>query len=888
MPVSLRTNDGLALELTEEGAVAGLRWQESRLPVMAGGGFYWREAGAEEQNWLRTPLVPDLGAFVQKQVFAESGLTLEAAYASAGGYLSFSAKIADHTGRNRAIEVGYEWPCEARGWHWADHLRQSRSVQEAIVYRTTYSCPAGPGYASLFPFCALSRGAVGLSVGVPLAQGPRVYVLEYDHERRCLAVRFYLGLSPQNKKMPGQAWLSFMLYAHDGAWGLRSAAEKFYRFFPQQFARRNPGENYLGCREEEGYGLERGPQSLYGLPAPGDFGGWLRFLGRFGPAESPSFTAAVSLLEARERRREPYSWGIYVPASAGESGEQAEALTVSETPLTYILPGPRIVAIDAAWRFMNNVVAPHANARQLVIARPVLCSLTEGSALWPFFDVGCLPWKATEPINEAYARVAAYQRIVRYKEYAAGTAEPPAALLRQMLQRGVLYAIYPDWLPEAPELRELYLQYVPVIEQLSAAGWEPVTYARSSMPDVLVERYGRLATSNLCFAFQNISGQSRESWIYLEPALGLPTKATDVLLYDLLTGKFQPAQSQQGKLAFSVRLAPYEARAVRVLPKALQCKRLLQEAAEALQKALPLTPEEISYQPDRPGEMLRGDSPPGAQAATILCDGWKTQQGLVWAAGAPLTLTLDMNSPHQLEWLRVYYGLQEGYAAPAARVEGLERTGEWKKLGLLPAAQDKQKAWAEWAFAGTGEYQRVRLVYPALTQKLWIKEIEMAGRDGALVRHQERFRTLSAIEGFADFGLVSQLALALRVRRMIGAERNLQERALTALADFCHITSGLHLQMELPKSDVPKETVKGELILRNEGPYSLQEGNVKLRLPPGWSAAPGKWEGIRIGPGETARLPVVLTRAPEGGRLIYLFTGMLDGTPLFMSQPIRD
>ncbi len=868
--------------------MAGLIWQGARLPLAAGGGFYWREAGTEAQNWLRTPLVPDLGAFVQKQAFAEAGLTLEAAYASAGGYLSFSAKIADHTGRNRAIEVGYEWPCEAKSWIWADHLRQSRAVQEAIVYRTTYSCPAGPGYASLFPFCALSRGAVGLSVGVPLSQGPRVYVLEYNPERRCLAVRFYLGLSPQNKKMPGQAWLSFMLYAHDGAWGLRSAAEKFYRFFPQQFARRNLAENYLGCREEEGYGLERGPQSLYGLPAPGDFGGWLRFLGRFAPEESPAFAATMARFQAQEPRREPYSWALEVPASAERLAEQEEALAESETPLTYILPGPRLAAMDVAWRFMKNVVAPQASARQLVIARPVLCSLTEGSALWPFFDVGYMPWKATEPINEAYARLAAYQRILRYRGHEAGTSAPPAALLLQMLQRGVLYAIYPDWRPEAPELRELYLRYVPVIEQLSAAGWEPITYARSSTPDVLVERYGRLANHNLCFACQNISGQPREGWIYLEPALGLPVKATDVLLYDLLSGRFQPAHSSQGKLAIPVRLSPDEARAVCVLPKALHCKRLLQEAAEALQRALPLTQEEISYQPDRPGELLRGDSPPGAQAATILCDGWKTQQGLLWDAGAPLTLTLDVNSPHQLQWLRVHYGLKEGFAAPAARVEGLERTGEWKKLGILPATQKEEKPWAEWTFSGAEEYQRIRLVYPSLTQKLWIKEIEMAGRDGALVRHQERFRTLAAQEGFADFGLVSQLALALRVRRMMGADRNLQERALTALADFCRLTSGIQLWMELSKSDAPEKAVRGELIISNEGPYSLQEGNVKLRLPPGWSAAPGKWEGIQLGPGETTRLPVVLTRAPEGGRLIYLFTGMLDGTPLFMSQPLRE
>ena len=46
-----------------------------------------------------------------------------------------------------------------------------------------------------------------------------------------------------------------------------------------------------------------------------------------------------------------------------------------------------------------------------------------------------------------------------------------------------------------PELyerdRPLFLKYIPVIQALSAAGWEPVTHARSGNPSVYIERFGR-------------------------------------------------------------------------------------------------------------------------------------------------------------------------------------------------------------------------------------------------------------------------------------------------------------------------------------------------------------------------------------------------------------
>jgi hypothetical protein len=39
--------------------------------------------------------------------------------------------------------------------------------------------------------------------------------------------------------------------------------------------------------------------------------------------------------------------------------------------------------------------------------------------------------------------------------------------------------------------REMFKKYIPIIKRVSEAGWEPITYARSSSQDVILERFGK-------------------------------------------------------------------------------------------------------------------------------------------------------------------------------------------------------------------------------------------------------------------------------------------------------------------------------------------------------------------------------------------------------------
>lgn len=75
--------------------------------------------------------------------------------------------------------------------------------------------------------------------------------------------------------------------------------------------------------------------------------------------------------------------------------------------------------------------------------------------------------------------------------------------LDRYLQRSMFYAVFPSMFShnasekvywENPKLyeagRPLFKKYIPMIQKLSSAGWEPITWAKTDQPKLYVERYG--------------------------------------------------------------------------------------------------------------------------------------------------------------------------------------------------------------------------------------------------------------------------------------------------------------------------------------------------------------------------------------------------------------
>lgn len=102
-------------------------------------------------------------------------------------------------------------------------------------------------------------------------------------------------------------------------------------------------------------------------------------------------------------------------------------------------------------------------------------------------------------------RTVAYQRPVSTLD-SPQDAEVSVEELEERLRLNLFYGIFSGvggggaW---GDERRSVYAEYTPLFRQLASAGWEPITYARSSNPDVWLERFGRIGDDNLQFTVRN-------------------------------------------------------------------------------------------------------------------------------------------------------------------------------------------------------------------------------------------------------------------------------------------------------------------------------------------------------------------------------------------------
>ncbi len=142
-----------------------------------------------------------------------------------------------------------------------------------------------------------------------------------------------------------------------------------------------------------------------------------------------------------------------------------------------------------------------------------------------------------------WKRAIAYQRPVSTLETDFQTLPP--ANLRAVLNQNLFYDIYASGDPQnssdgnsVPAMwtttsRAIFKQYTPIFKKLSAAGWEPVTYAVSNNAAVYLERYGSLATEDMYLAVRNETDGPQTATVTLQPQPGA-VSGQPYLLHDLL------------------------------------------------------------------------------------------------------------------------------------------------------------------------------------------------------------------------------------------------------------------------------------------------------------------------------------------------------------------
>jgi len=224
--VSVATTDGLSLRMDSAvGSVVSLKSDGTELCQRGWpSGFFVRDVAAGS----------DMLSF--QDGGAESiGLRLDASVKQRQHCVEISGVLKDTKRRDRAVTLYFSLPLDAVGGYWWDYLRQCRTIQAGVEYFNAVQVGTGAnGAMSLYPFCCVAKGKMGIALGIDMRM-PAQYRLAYNPDARSLFIAYDLALIPDSRRYPSSAPFRFVIYRVRPEWGFRSAADGFYRAFPEYF-----------------------------------------------------------------------------------------------------------------------------------------------------------------------------------------------------------------------------------------------------------------------------------------------------------------------------------------------------------------------------------------------------------------------------------------------------------------------------------------------------------------------------------------------------------------------------------------------------------------------------------------------------------------------------
>ncbi len=784
--------------------------------------FALYELGEGEYRPIEATAISDGDAVHITGGLPDANLQLEATLTGGQDCIRVEGMLRDTTGADRAIGVRLSLPIDAEGWTWWNDAEERATVGSGDLLRNTFDCRAGIGICSVYPWSAVSGPDAGLSLALPLAQGPRVFVIEHDQRQPATHLTFYAGLCAEAGQHPGEFPFSFVIYRHDPAWGMRSAMERYYALFPESFVKRPPFEGYLnyanlerfdpathelvisrvrlddysdfgegydfiyhchGCYDfrmipwddpvrpsdevvlgllEEMVAVEqehpRGyvptaetiKKLCYGesghISYIGDTRYWRPHEGynhtddagwglNFRVNEDPDVSSAVadatrSRIEAYEAdaQRRPFQGTITADAIEGYHSLQRdpncrrEHFATTLQPLTFTRDTLTVCMPNTIWDLHAKSWWPLTEEHQVAVY---------GNAngygqmfTMPFIDVPMVEfdWDRASPGRfDRYLRATAHHKIWRFWRVCAGgvsQGEDDPEIVRKHFARGLAYAVYPAVYPlyerAGRDYRALYRRYVPAIEELSIAGWEPVPHARAT-DGVIVERFGAFADGELHLTLRNYADEPVTTTVTLErPALGIPDDA-ELVAVDLLPSG---ASTEPVGESWQVRVGADDARAFWVGTRAQLSDRGFRLAGRTLGKierlfAGDLTEATRARLADAMRLAQRGESASGAEACGLAID-------LADAADA-LQAAIDTGAPVDLAKLVLRIHAQ--LASVAAGELG---------IAMYPGGsfEAPRGGAIEWALSPTGfEFDaaidtRVLSPWPELAHKASIRETE--------------------------------------------------------------------------------------------------------------------------------------------------------------------
>ena len=255
---------------------------------------------------------------------------------------------------------------------------------------------------------------------------------------------------------------------------------------------------------------------------------------------------------AKDQDRRPFDAWFTADAIEGYFANRSglnyrrEHFKTTLVPLTFGKQSLRPAMPNTIWDFLHKCWWPLTQEFQILTHGNANCY--EQAFTLPYVDIPMTEgnWDRDHPGRlDRYMRAMVYQKIWRYwrawHRVTGVYGEKDPASVRTQFHRGLAYAVFPCMGPlrsstgDIEPYRAWFRQFVPAIEELSAAGWEPVPHARAT-EGAVVERYGSFADGQLHFALRNYASIEKEAVLTIDrSALGIP-KEVALCAVDMVPG----------------------------------------------------------------------------------------------------------------------------------------------------------------------------------------------------------------------------------------------------------------------------------------------------------------------------------------------------------------
>ncbi len=270
--------------------------------------------------------------------------------------------------------------------------------------------------------------------------------------------------------------------------------------------------------------------------------------------------------------------GTYIDSFEGWStrvNSRREHFAAVDVPLTFTVDtrAPAILTYFSTYEFAKELSARMHDEGKLLMANAVPANFPWAAHLLDVMGTET-NWNRNGETPDSHESFRYRRALCRWKpylllqntDYGAFTPE----MVERYFKRAIFYGAFPGFFSHnaaddpywnTPALydrdRPLFLKYMPICSDLSRAGWEPVTLARSDTPGVLLERFGAPDRGEALLTVFNDGDRPTDAVIALDmEALGNPNAAEE------LVGE-RPVAIHDGSL--TLRLRPKDLAVLRMV-----------------------------------------------------------------------------------------------------------------------------------------------------------------------------------------------------------------------------------------------------------------------------------------------------------------------------------